>query len=100
MCQLVNDSLTDCSTSLPAGYPIGVSASREVISFMRCSSLLRCKCTNQVNLFSQPLYSRNSIPHPHCQTTTHPHLPNVIRCVGTLKCSLLSLKDCGPHEDQ
>src|SRR6266700_8090067 len=100
MCQLVNASLTHFSTSLPTGYPIGVSTTSEVISCMRHSSLLRCKCTNQVNLFSHPLYSRNSIPHPHFQTTTRPHLPNVIRCVGTPKCSSLSLKDCGAHEDQ
>src|SRR5437588_1691033 len=81
MCQLVNVSLTHCATSLPAGYPMGVFATREVISFMRCSSLLRCKCTNQVNLFSHPLYSLNSIP---CLTFPHER--------GSLKQPASSLK--------
>src|SRR5438034_8301832 len=100
MCQLVNASLTHCSTSLPAGYPMGVFATREVISFMRCSSLLRCRCTNQVNLFSQPLYSLNSMTRPHFQTTTRLSLPNVVRCAGTPKCLSPPLKDCSPHKDQ
>src|SRR2546426_12779993 len=68
MCQLVNASLTHCSTSLPTGYPLGVFATREAIAFIRRSSLLRCKCTNQVNLLSHPLYSLNSIPR-----LTFPH---------------------------
>src|SRR5881398_1768874 len=75
MCQLVNASLTHFSTSLPTGYPMGVSTTSEVISCMRHSSLLRCKCTNQVNLFSHPLYSRKSIscltfPHKRGQSET------------------------------
>src|SRR5438105_4344077 len=98
ICQLVNASLTHFSTSLPTGYPIGVSATSEVISFMRCSSLLRCRCTNQVNLFSQPLYSLNSIVHPHFHKITHPNLPKAVHSAGTPKCLSPFLKDYGPHE--
>src|SRR5207302_8940624 len=69
--QLSSALLTHISTSRPAGTSLGSPATRSVISFIRCSSLLRCKCTNQVNLFSHPLYSLNSMTHPHFQTTTH-----------------------------
>src|SRR6266487_1589343 len=99
MCQLVSASLTHFSTSLPTGYPIGAPATSEVISCMRHSSLLKCRCTNQVNLFSQPLHSCNSIAHPHFHEITHSNLPIVLHCVDRPRCSSPSLRDCDPHAD-
>src|SRR5436305_2906809 len=100
MYPFINTYHTLFPTSMHTAYPTGASATREVISFIRHSSLLSCRCTSHVNLFSQPLYSLNSMTNPHFQTTTRPNLPNVIHCAGTPKCSSLSLRDCSPHEDQ
>src|SRR6266567_1305224 len=75
--QLVIDDFTHISTRRPAGPLFGSPATNCAISRNSTCSLLRCRCTNQVNLFSQPLYSlfkRSSmVLYPPFPTFHHRH---------------------------
>src|SRR5690348_16098266 len=59
--QLKIVALTQVASSFPALRLLDTVATRAATSCINACSLLRCRCINQVNLFSQPLYSLSSI---------------------------------------